>query len=149
MPPRLSQQLKNLRGTARPSRTIAPGAHARLDKAPSPPASLSDAAQVEWRALAGILVSGGMLTKGDLRALQLLAETLASVASFAAIVEREGTTVAAGAGGVKAHPALGALATTRAQAVSLLAHFGLTPKSREGVAAAPTPTPGNPFEEFC
>lgn len=132
---RLSDRTKTLRGTARTRKPAAAGD--RLTVAPRPPRSLSRAAAAEWRALAPVLVDTGVLTRADLRGLQLLAETLASASELAEVVRVEGTTITGSSGATKAHPALTAIATARAQAHRLLADFGLTPRARGGVDPAP------------
>lgn len=150
MSARASQRIKQLRGTARADRQKAPGAHERLQCTPEPPPNLSEAAAAEWRALAPLLVEAGTLTPADLRALELLAATLADAASFAAAIERDGLLVTGAAGAKKSHPGLNALGQARAQARALLADFGLTPRSRGGVEVAPQGASGepDPMDEF-
>jgi len=145
---RVPQATKKLRGTTRKDRDTAPEPQARLTVTPRPPTSLSAAARAEWRTLAPILVAMGTLRGADLRALRLLCETLASAESFAATIAKEGVAVPAGSGSVKTHPAVQALATARAQARGLLADFGLTPRARESVAAAPGGREPNPYAKF-
>lgn len=137
MPARIAESTKHVRGTSRPGRQIAPAALARLTRAPAAPTSLSDKAKGEWERLAPALIAAGTLTNSDLRGLELLADTLATSAELAEIVRHEGTTVAAGSGGTKAHPALAGLAQARALARTLLNDFGLTPRGRGAVDAAP------------
>ena len=137
MPARRSNALKAAAGTLRPGRIRATPAGERLLEVPKPPAGLDPAAAAEWKRLAPLLVEVGTLTAADLRALQLLAETLASAAHLAETVKREGYTVPGAAGGVKSHPCLVALAQARAQAARLLGDFGLTPRGRGGVDQAP------------
>lgn len=141
MPARRSNASKAARNTLRPARVRDIAAGERLVAAPPPPAGIDPAAAAEWRRLAPLLVEVGTLTAADLRALQLLAETLASAAHLAATVKAEGYTVPGAAGGVKSHPCLVALSQARAQARALLADFGLSPRSRGGVDAAPDGSP--------
>lgn len=143
MPSRMSEAKKDVRGTLRASRRIAPATLARLTTAPRPPATLSDAARAEWERLVPVLIGAGTLTTADLRALELLVTTLASADELAELVHREGVTVPAGNGGTKGHPALAGLAQARSLARALLSDFGLTPKARGAVDAAPeAPKPG-------
>ena len=145
MPARIAERTKQLRGTSRPGRRIESAAPARLTRAPVASASLSDAAKAEWQRLVPCLIAAGTLTTSDLRALELLAETLATSAELAEIVRSEGTTVSAGSGGTKAHPALTGLAQARSLARTLLNDFGLTPRGRGAVDAAPeAPSPERP-----
>jgi len=91
----------------------------------------------------------GRLTGADLRALELLCETLASEGEARAVVAREGFTVPTADGGQKPHPAVRIMETARNQAHRLLADFGLTPKGRQAVDTTPPPDPDNPFAEFA
>jgi P27 family predicted phage terminase small subunit len=121
-----------------------PGAGERLVAAPPPPAVLTRPSAAEWRLLAAELVARGTLTSGDLRALQLLAETLAMESALRETLQREGVTVRGADGVTKSHPALRGLESARNAAHRMLNDFGLTPRAREGVGVAP-PTKTNRF----
>jgi phage terminase small subunit len=58
--------------------------------ASEPPARLSARAAAEWRHLVPAATALGTLAEADLRAFELLAETLATEAEMRAVVEREG-----------------------------------------------------------
>ena len=148
MPSRTSETKKALLGTQRPDRKKVPSTHGRIEKTPAAPARLSLLARNEWNDLAPLLTEAGTLSGSDLRALELLCETLASASEFADIVRKEGATVPASGGGTKGHPALQALATARSQARALLTDFGLTPRGRGGVDAAPELPGASPFSKF-
>lgn len=135
---RLNIARKTVQGTLRNGRKTAV-AHTRLTRVPAPPERLSDGARDEWRRLAPPLVAARTLTAADLRALEMLTETLATADAMAQVVRTEGTTIEVGSGTRKAHPALQALAQARAQAHRLLCDFGLTPRSRGAIDAAPPP----------
>ncbi len=141
MPSRLSTARKAAAGTLRPSRLRDTPAAERLQATPRPPAGLDPTAAAEWKALAPLLVSSGVLTAADLRTLRLLCETLADVAALAATIKAEGLTIESATGARKAHPALNALGTSRALAHRMLSDFGLSPRSRGGVDAAPDGSP--------
>jgi P27 family predicted phage terminase small subunit len=79
-----------------------------------------------------------------MRALELLAEVLATEAELRELLKTEGTTILGAAGNSKAHPACKLLESTRNQAARLLADFGLTPKGRQGVDVYPARS-ANPF----
>lgn len=102
-----------------------------LKVAPPPPKGLSSKAKREWVELAQRGVELKTLTNADLRALEMLAETLASEKQLRIVIEREGQTISTGGGGRKAHPALKALAEARAQSMRLLTAFGMTPAGRQ------------------
>lgn len=152
MPARVSADLKRLRGTDQPCRSPQE-AFSPLASTPAPPDFLSTAACVEWARIAPPAVAVG-IAGADLRALALLAETLATESALRAVIEAEGVTIESGSGAQKAHPALNGLAQARQQAGNLLAAFGLTPKGRQ---ALPSPTGTrkpwhvdgkNPFDAF-
>jgi P27 family predicted phage terminase small subunit len=88
-------------------------------------------ARVTWRAHAG-----------DLRSFQLLCETLAHERELRELLTKEGLLIPGADGNQKAHPALKALETCRAQAHRMLESFGLNPRSRQSVDIAPPPKLG-------
>jgi len=141
---RLSSEAKRSRGTSRPDRETKPTAVDRLLVAPEPPASLSDRARVEWDGLARVTVELGVLTTADLRALELLAEALATEAELRALLRVEGLTIPGAGDNSKAHPGCKLLETTRNQAMRLLSDFGLTPRGRLSVEVRP-PAMANRF----
>ena len=139
MPQHKSNALKLISGTARRDRQPRSHPGERLVSPPEPPEHLSDRAAAEWRRLARELAEAGSLTGADLRALELLAETLALESEMRALISAEGATIPAGEGGKKGHPALKIATDARAQAIRLLESFGLTPSSRHRVDRAPPP----------
>ena len=144
MSQRLSSQLKAFRGTHRPDRTPTPTALDRLRAVPPPPAHLSERAKIEWVPLATSCVELGTLTSADMRALELLAEVLATESELRELLKREGMTMPGADSNTKAHPACKLLESTRNQAARLLSDFGLTPKGRQGVDVYPARN-ANPF----
>ncbi|BBK33770.1 P27 family predicted phage terminase small subunit [Stella humosa] len=121
---------------AKPARDPA----ARLEKAPAAPAHLSDRAKVEWRKLAPVAVALGTLTLADLRAFELLAETLATEREARDTITREGMSTPTGDGGLKPHPAVRIMEAARNQACRLLDTFGMTPRGRGNVERAAATT---------
>lgn len=149
-PPRKPHRLKLLTGTARPDRQPKQDPATRLLEAPPPPAHLSKRAAAEWRRVGPAVVAIGTLSGADLRAFELLAQTLATESEARELLDRDGMTTATADGGMKPHPALRTMETARTQARALLADFGLTPKGRQGVDTAP-PESGSrasPYAEF-
>lgn len=145
--PHKSNATKALAGTLRADRLKGIAAE-QLDTAPPPPDSLSSRAAVEWERVAPLVVSLGLLTASDLRAFELLAETLATEAQLRETLDREGLTISTGTGGSKAHPALRALSDARAQAARLLDAFGLSPRGRQAIDAPPPLPAENPYAAF-
>ncbi|WP_322040811.1 phage terminase small subunit P27 family [Burkholderia diffusa] len=145
--PRKQNVTKALAGTLRADRLKGIAAE-QLHTAPPPPAGMSSRAATEWVRVAPLVVSLGLLSASDLRALELLAETLATEAQLRETLDREGLTIATGAGGSKAHPALRALSDARAQAARLLDAFGLSPRGRQAIDAPPPMPADNPYAAF-
>ncbi|MBV8589794.1 MAG: phage terminase small subunit P27 family [Acetobacteraceae bacterium] len=133
MPQRKSDTLKLISGTSRRDRLPRSDPTLRLTEPPAPPSHLSERAAAEWNRLAQELVAAGVLTGGDLRSLELLAETLALEAEMRTLIAAEGATIPSGEGGRKGHPALKIATDARAQAIRLLEGFGMTPSSRQRV----------------
>lgn len=128
---------KTLRGTYRDDRTKRINPETIPESCPEPPETLSQGALVEWLALAPTAWEQGTLVDADLRAFSLLCEVLATETSARELIVQEGTTIDAGSGGKKAHPALKQMETARSQATRLLESFGLTPRSRTNVEIKP------------
>lgn len=135
-------ELKAIAGTARPSRAKH-ASLAQLQHVPPAPDSLSARARLEWDRIAPLAVTVG-LASADLRALELLCETLALADELAGIIRTEGVTISSGEA-IKAHPALAALAGARKDAAALLGRFGLDPKGRVALPPPPSTSPANPF----
>jgi len=144
---RKSTHTKLVTGTLRADRQPRADVAARLTIPPKPPAQLGPRAAGEWRRVARAAAGIGTLTTADLRALELLAQTLATEGEAQQVLTAEGLTVATADGGRKAHPALKAMEVARAQAARLLAEFGLSPKARQGVDVLP-PRAANPFSRI-
>lgn len=147
MNPRKSNARKYVSGTARNDRAAQLPGEA-LDKCPPPPTHLSPRGKVEWKRLAPAIHAIGTLRTVDLFALELLAETLATASDAAAVIRAEGMTSKTADGNAKGHPATKILETARAQASRLMIEFGLTPRSRGSVDAAPAPGSRNEFEDI-
>ncbi|KVO50994.1 phage terminase small subunit P27 family [Burkholderia stagnalis] len=145
--PQKSNAAKALSGTLRADRLKGIAAD-QLTVAPPPPDGMSSRAAAEWDRVAPLVVSLGLLSASDLRALELLAETLATEAQLRETLDREGMTIATGTGGSKAHPALRALSDARAQAARLLDAFGLSPRGRQAIDAPPPLPADNPYAAF-
>ncbi|WP_175998501.1 P27 family phage terminase small subunit [Burkholderia stabilis] len=139
--PRKSNTIKALSGTLRADRLKGIAAE-QLDEAPPPPDGLSYRAATEWTRVAPLVMSLGLLIASDLRALELLTETLATEAQLRQTLDREELTIAAGTGGSKVHPAL---RDARAQAARLLDAFGLSPRGRQAIDAPPPLLAENPY----
>lgn len=141
---------KAIAGTLRRDRLKGVAAATQLEQAPQAPAHLSARAQAEWERVAPEVAALGILARSDLRALELLAETLATEAHLREVLDGEGLTTPTAAGGSKAHPALRALDAARTQSQRMLNAFGLTPIGRQSIdAPPPKPEANNPFSQFA
>ncbi|MFL9979731.1 phage terminase small subunit P27 family [Paraburkholderia graminis] len=147
--PRKSNATKAISGTLRTDRLKGAAAAERMDKTPPAPGYLSARAKEEWARVAPQTVALQTLARSDLRALELLAETLADEATLRETIGREGLTIPTGTGGSKAHPGLRALNDARMRSMQLLNAFGLTPLGRQAIDAAPAPKKENRFAGFA
>ena len=98
-----------------------------LTRAPPAPKTLSPRAAALWRRLLPICVELRTIRRSDLVAFELLVVALATEQDAREALNRDGMTVATAAGGIKSHPCLKVAERARAQALGLLAQFGLTP----------------------
>jgi P27 family predicted phage terminase small subunit len=121
-----------------------PAANSVIDGPIPAPDTLSSSAKIEWCELVATLAQLGTAKGADLRALELLCECLATERQLRATLASEGFTIDGANDNLKAHPATKLLESTRNQCHRLLADFGLTPRGRLAVKAAP-PKGKNPF----
>ena len=131
-------------------RTTKPAAPLAGDtiRAPIPaPETLSPGAVPEWNRLIATLAELGTATHADLRALELLSECLATESKLRAVLDRDGLTIPGADGNLKTHPASKLLESTRNQCHRLLSDFGLIPRGRVTVKAAPK-IENNPWDDI-
>ena len=145
--PKVSNDLKKLRGTLRADRQNQPKAGERLTECVPAPDTASRGAMKEWDALMPILVELGTICRGDLRAFEQLCETLATQSALQAVIEAEGILLKTASGSFKTNPAMRSLETARNQAKALYTEFGLTPKARSYVSAAPKSPEYDPYSD--
>ncbi len=138
---------KRLKGTYRPSRAQTIDKADQLPTCPEPPATASEGAATEWRVVAPLAHALGTLTATDMRAFELLCEALATEHAARKRVDLDGLLITT-TQGMKPHPAIKAMETSRHQAIKLLECFGLTPKSRANVERITPTTEYNPFKDF-
>jgi P27 family predicted phage terminase small subunit len=144
---RKSNEQKRLAGTYRKDRDVKPTAGERLTEAPEAPDAMSRGAVQEWEALAPVLVKLGTICRGDLRAFEQLCETLATANALQSVIEAEGILLKMGNGAYKTNPAQKSLEVARAQAMRMYDQFGITPKARNYVSAAPNPADYDPYSD--
>lgn len=148
--PRVPNELKELRGTERADRQKPALAGDRLTVPVLPaPDTASRGANEEWDDLIPLLVELGTICRADLRAFEQLCETLATQTAPQAVIETEGVLPKTGTGSFKTNPAMRSLETARNQAKVLHTGFGLTPKARSYVSAAPSPAGYDPYSDEC
>lgn len=141
---RVSASRKAARGTQRGDRQRAPAQSDRLTALPAAPATLSAAARSAWDRFGAMAIDVGAVTINDMALLELLARTWADCEGFEQLLAVDGLIVQSGAVR-KAHPAIGALAQSRALAHRLLGDLGLTPPSRERITVPPAADPGSKY----
>jgi P27 family predicted phage terminase small subunit len=144
---RKPEAAKRRSGTYRPGRaTRTAKAVAVLSVPPARP-HLTDLAKAEYRWLAPLMYAQNTMAAPDLRGFEMLCETLATATMAQAAIAAEGLTVITPTG-ARAHPAIKILEAARAGATRLLIEYGLTPRAREHVSAAPDEAPGNAFADL-
>lgn len=131
--------------TTSPAAGTAPKANDIFADAVPPPSELSEDAKREWVGLVAVLAQLGTAKHCDMRALALLCECLSTETTLRNTIAAEGLTVPGASGNLKTHPAARLLESTRNQAHRLLGDFGLIPRGRVAVKAAPPSAPENPF----
>lgn len=115
----------------KPALKLIEGGHS-LAKAPSVPAWLTDHAKAEWRRVAPVLNSRGVLGADMLATLESYCIAVGQVRETEETMQREGRTVETAGQGVKAHPAFRIQAAAMREARLLAAELGLTPHRRPG-----------------
>jgi len=131
--------------TTSPAAGTAPRANDLFAAAVPPPPELSEGARREWAGLVIVLAQLGTAKHCDMRALALLCECLATETTLRDVLATEGLTIPGADGNAKTHPAARLLESTRNQAHRLLGDFGLIPRGRVAVRAAPPSAGVNPF----
>lgn len=116
-----------------------PGKRPLNDREPKPPRArsvrvpkgrLPADGQRLWRALAPVLQEMGVLSEGDLPALEMLCLHYSVARDAVTMLEEDGLTVDTVQGGVKKHPAAAVLVENSRLLRAYLSDFGLTPASR-------------------
>src|SRR5438105_15892508 len=151
MPRRLPESTKRLRGTARKDRapaqpvpTTTPDPFTRPAPPgslwvilPSPPASANLDASA-WLDCAAAVNELRCATYADRVAFCEMVRAVALLRKAADELTADGFTYETSSGSRKASPAVAAWATATKTACALMTHFGMTPATRERVAAAPS-----------
>lgn len=103
---------------------------------PKCPGDLSDVAKKFWKTHAKSLHDKGYLSPGDVPAFVRLCSTWSQLGKIDGILDREGLTVTAGSGGMRAHPAAALRTSTEKTFLALACQFGMSPNSRQRVPKA-------------
>ncbi len=101
-----------------------------LTKAPRPPAWLSKSAAAEWKRVTAILVDRGVLTNGDLGALESYCTAVGTVRECQRALNTGGLFTVDASGVFKRHPAVTVQNAAMTTARQYAAELGLTPVSR-------------------
>jgi P27 family predicted phage terminase small subunit len=107
-----------------------------LTKLPQAPAWLDAVGKSMWRKLGADLIETGILTRGDLRAFEMLCDAYSDVRALKKALDNEDVTIPGGRNGQygrKINPIIAQLQKSRKAYTELAAHFGLTPMTRKNV----------------
>jgi P27 family predicted phage terminase small subunit len=137
MPSRIPESTKKRRGTSRKDR-LPPAPRGSRWKVPPKPPKDSGLDPGVWSELAAAVNNRGCATSSDKPAFGELVRAMSLARKAAAEVDEAGFTYVATSGARKASPAVAVWTAATKTTGALLAHFGLTPASRERVAEAPT-----------
>lgn len=101
-----------------------------ITEAPKPPGWLSKEAKAEWKRIAPLLVSRGILTTGDLGTLEGYCVAYGTVRQSERTLQIEGITFATDKGLLKRNPAVAIQADAQNRMLRYATELGLTPVSR-------------------
>ena len=108
-------------------------------KLPTCPPDLSEAGRKFWKSHVRQLHSKGYLTSGDVPAFARLCSTWSQLQELDVILLREGLTVTASTGVMRAHPGAALRTSCEKTFLALAVQFGLTPNARQRVPPAEEP----------
>ena len=111
-------------------------------RVPSPPPSLGEEGQKEWRRLGSHLCKLGLLTDLDLTAFHMYCDSYESWRQYAREA-RKGPVIRTPNGYLQRNPYVGMANTAFRMARAMLAEFGLTPAARSRVVGESTNREGN------
>ena len=133
-----SVQTKILNGTV-PSNDGGNGNFPIPDKLPDPPEYFNTYAVAAWNYYGKLLLQAGLLTSGDILALELLATAYGRWVEAELKVNETGTVLASDkTGGLYQNPYLGVANRAYEHLLKLLGSFGLNPAERNKVTIAGT-----------
>jgi P27 family predicted phage terminase small subunit len=131
-------ELKKLRGTDRADRSLGDReAQFPIPKSmPEPPSMLNELGQAAWNHYGRLLLDAGLLTAGDMMALEMLCAAYGRWLEAELDVLETGTVlVSENTGGRYQNPSLHVANKAWEQIRKMLSEFGLTPAERTRVAA--------------
>jgi P27 family predicted phage terminase small subunit len=144
--PRLSDDVKRLRGTFEASRAAPVVGRVRLAQPIDPPSDLDKAAQSEWKLHMQLCLATGMLAATDLRAFRNMCEAAAMTARCYREAMKAGPVTSDVKGNLKLSPELLAWKVAAGVYTSLLTQFGLSPASARMLPQLP-PAKGTALRE--
>ncbi len=131
--------LKRLAGNPGKRRLPEEPEYGAVTKLPRAPRGLGKYGRALWRSVGRVLVEAGVLTRGDLVALQLMCIHYDLAMQALDEVRAMGITVEGDKGTVKKNPALQVWRDNARAFKEFAAHFGLTPAARAKIATMRPP----------
>ncbi len=128
--------LKLVTGTARPGR-LNPDEPQTEVAIPTAPHHLSKHAGEEWKRIAPLLESMGLVSESDRSALAMYCQAWGDHVKAEYMIRKQGHVITTTKGNVVQSPWVGISNTSKQIAHKFLVEFGLTPASRSKVSATP------------
>ena len=119
--------------------------NANLGPIPSPPSALDKHGKAEWKRVAPVLHSRGLLDDAVVATLENYCRSVALCRTYTEILDREGHVIDTG-GGPKKHPAFNMLVSVMREQRLLAAELSLTPHRKKG--AAPEGSDGDGWDDL-
>lgn len=141
--------IKELAGTLRPDR-VNPDepSPTALDKVPPCPRHIKGEARKQWRRTAKVLVATGVLTQGDLPALEMFCTLYARWKDAQGKLDEFGVMLRNKDGWFEPSPYLRVVEDCLKQMRGYMVEFGITPSSRSRVSVIRRKSAGDGFDEL-
>lgn len=144
---RTEPALKNLRGTSRKDRDLAKVEEAAPAGTMTAPLALGDLEQLHFGTIADLLEAQGRASPHYNAIASILAQRLAQIDRWQAVLEMEGDTFVTANGMVRKRPEVTMVSDAMRQAQSLLSELMLTPSSAQRLLDGHNEE-SNPFDDF-
>ncbi|MBD2705597.1 phage terminase small subunit P27 family [Spirosoma sp. BT702] len=146
MRPRKPTVIKQLQGTAQPSRILQNEVKPQAVTMPTPPDWLSDYAKDEWYTQTLEMESLGILSVMDLSMLAMYCQQVGIFRQAQEEMKDEELVVTTPNGALQPNPLLGIANKASDSALKIASQFGFTPSARTRIGANPTQKEEDPLE---